>query len=65
MDDNTTLQGDQLFQMDGGLVSMVREGMTVRDAAGTEHSGDRLFDGCTVLSRTIGCAAGRAAAGSA
>ncbi len=34
MNDNTTQHGDHLFQMDGGVVAMVREGMTVRDAAG-------------------------------
>lgn len=34
MSDNTTHDSDQLFQMDGGIVSMVREGMTVHDAMG-------------------------------
>ena len=36
MNDNTTQQTDYLFQMDGGLVAMVREGMTVCDAVGHE-----------------------------
>lgn len=34
MNDNTTRQNDHLFQMDGDLVAMVREGMQVEDARG-------------------------------
>ncbi len=36
MNDNTTQHTDHLFEMDGGLISMVHECMTVRDAEGHE-----------------------------
>ena len=36
MNDNTTRTTDHLFEQNDGLVARVREGMTVRDAAGND-----------------------------